>query len=328
MVIATLATILAYGLCATGIIGKFPSTTSLLAQYIFEVLYSVCITVTKLSILLLYRYLFAVRPFRFAVYAVGLYVTACGITQFFVTIFQCRPIQRSWDYVHVQGSCIQGLLFFYAAAILNLIADLVILLLPMPVVWRLQITWRQKLALTAIFVLGGFACFASVVRITVIQRLSHQEGSIDRTWDGVDLSIWSAVESGVGIVCACLPPMGPLLRSFVPDRFLASIVSKRSWPGSHSTNSWRTSHRFSTHSFVPKAAPPTEFRRDRSLPATGPSLNPVSARHETEVTSEGRPVRPPAEQDEPMPMGTIHVNSDVEWASARNVPPDLPTMTT
>ena len=37
----------------------------------------------------------------------------------------------------------------------NLLADVVMLLLPLNMVWKLQVTVRQKLALSGVFLMGG-----------------------------------------------------------------------------------------------------------------------------------------------------------------------------
>jgi len=40
--------------------------------------------------------------------------------------------------------------------------------------------------------------------------------STDVTWDNVGAATWSAVELNVGIVCACLPTMRPLINAISP----------------------------------------------------------------------------------------------------------------
>jgi hypothetical protein len=39
--------------------------------------------------------------------------------------------------------------------VLSFVGDLIILALPMPMVWKLQIDTRRKIALSAMFLLGG-----------------------------------------------------------------------------------------------------------------------------------------------------------------------------
>ncbi|KAI9833957.1 MAG: hypothetical protein M1826_005862 [Phylliscum demangeonii] len=154
------------------------------SQYAFVVLYSSCVMLVKISILLLYRTLFVTPSFRATVLMVGGYVTVLGVVSTTVTLFKCRRISDGWKIVGL-GECINDVTFFRSTGALNLLADLVILLLPLPVVWRLQLVRKQKLALTAIFALGIL----------------------------VDPESWSIIEPCVGIICACLPTLGPLLRA-------------------------------------------------------------------------------------------------------------------
>lgn len=45
--------------------------------------------------------------------------------------------------------------FFQAMGSIALVEDIIILCLPIPVFWKLQINSRQKIALTMVFSLGG-----------------------------------------------------------------------------------------------------------------------------------------------------------------------------
>jgi len=45
--------------------------------------------------------------------------------------------------------------FLLSTAILNLVTDISILLLPISVIWRLQIRKEQKVAISGIFILGS-----------------------------------------------------------------------------------------------------------------------------------------------------------------------------
>ncbi|KAI4092141.1 MAG: hypothetical protein LQ344_003624 [Seirophora lacunosa] len=68
------------------------------------------------------------------------------------------------------------------------------------------------MALSSIFLLGGFVVGVSIVRFTYIISLDLQ--SPDVTWNFVNVQIWTGVEIHVGIVCApiaCLPSLRPLL---------------------------------------------------------------------------------------------------------------------
>lgn len=52
-----------------------------------------------------------------------------------------------------------------------------------------------------------------------LNYLSYFGSSIDPTWDNVDTQIWSVIEVGVAVICACLPTLRPLLGLFFPRVF-------------------------------------------------------------------------------------------------------------
>lgn len=66
----------------------------------------------------------------------------------------CVPVQGWWDR-SVAVRCMSLRDFDLAFAVINIIFDFSILLLPVNMLWRLQITNVQKVALTFVFMLGG-----------------------------------------------------------------------------------------------------------------------------------------------------------------------------
>ena len=49
--------------------------------------------------------------------------------------------------------------------------------------------------------------------------------SADVTWNSSQSFIWSSVEPNIGIVCACLPTLRPLMRRSLPNWFASSSVT-------------------------------------------------------------------------------------------------------
>lgn len=113
------------------------------------------ITPAKISLLLFYVRIFYTRKFKFFAYGVGSLVALFGIGMFFQTIFQCSPVDYGWNKTVKHGSCIDQMLVYRIASPINLLTGLLILVMPMPLVWRLHAPRGQKLALTAVFMIGG-----------------------------------------------------------------------------------------------------------------------------------------------------------------------------
>ena len=178
--------------------------------------------VTKASLLLLYYRLFSpIKRFRLAI-RVGAVIVFCQwFSLTLVCIFQCIPVKAFWDQ-NVQGAkCIDLPRFTIASGVLNLLTDVLILCLPVPMVWGLNKNVAQKITLTGIFLLGMLyvlwlpilnghylraccVCAISIIRISKLAGVNYS----DPTWRLVDVFLWTILEDAVGIFSACLPTMG------------------------------------------------------------------------------------------------------------------------
>ncbi|KAJ5820243.1 hypothetical protein N7474_005834 [Penicillium riverlandense] len=180
-----------------------------------QIIYFLNAVFTKAALLLLYYRIFGVvKHFRWALCATWFLVIGYFIACTIVSIAECLPVAKFWN-PSGPGSCIDMVAFFRWNGVTNLILDVLVLCLPFPMAWRLQMTTRQKLILTGIFMLGGFVCIVSVMRIASFDFTEMY----DPTWTGVNSSMYSSIEQSVGIICACLPTLRPLFRSlYGPSR--------------------------------------------------------------------------------------------------------------
>lgn len=122
----------------------------------YEILYSICITLVKISILLFYYRLFAVRKgFQRTIFVALALVTCWCLVIVLLNILQCIPVKAAWIRPFPHSKCINNNASLLGTAITNVIIDLAILILPIEPIWRLNLTIRRKLALTAIFCLGA-----------------------------------------------------------------------------------------------------------------------------------------------------------------------------
>ncbi|CAD6590074.1 MAG: hypothetical protein ASARMPRED_004547 [Alectoria sarmentosa] len=168
-----LATALTFGLCALAIafpqiagigahIGenqmKESSEGKLLGQIFMAwmVIYGFSIALSKCAILLLYIRVFTTRNRAFTVgaYLIGFVVVATGIVNAFVTVLQCSPVAYEWNKSIHGGECIDEVAFARSMAIPNVITGAIMLVMPIPMVWRLNLNVSAKIALTVTFLHG------------------------------------------------------------------------------------------------------------------------------------------------------------------------------
>lgn len=95
-------------------------------------------------------------------------VTALATT--LASIFQCTPIHKAWDVTgSVPGSCINVNALFFANAGLDIFQDALIYVLPMRMLYQLQVPRRQKIALMLVFAVGGFVVITGMIRLNSLK---------------------------------------------------------------------------------------------------------------------------------------------------------------
>ena len=119
-----------------------------------QLIYKVDITLAKLSVLLFYGRIFgSSRRFRFALYLVAFPVVSWGVVLVFVDVANCKPIRKYWD-LSVPGHCLDPYWIYVGEVVANIIIDIVILLLPLPRLWKLQVSVEKKIGLSIAFTLS------------------------------------------------------------------------------------------------------------------------------------------------------------------------------
>jgi hypothetical protein len=106
--------------------------------------------------------------------------------------------------------CYDPTLFFLATAGLNLFSDIVILLLPIPMLLGLRVPRKQRIAVVGIFSIGLMAIVASAVRVHVMRLWAISP--INSTRYGNSLLLWGQVEANSGIISASVPFLRLLFR--------------------------------------------------------------------------------------------------------------------
>src|SRR6266480_3003890 len=190
---------------------------------------------TKTSILLFYLRLAKIQIlFKWMTIATLAVVNLGGIALTFVNAFQCRPIGAAFETpIPSSATCEDIVTLYLVSAPLNIITDLAILFLPMPILTAMRLPRKQKAILIVTFGFGFFVAVVDVVRIAYLQEASssrlaaiqsngnrtgtHLRNTTDVSWYASLSFMWSAVEVNVGIMCACVPGLKPLVSRFVPN---------------------------------------------------------------------------------------------------------------
>ncbi|CAE7192352.1 hypothetical protein P3342_009174 [Pyrenophora teres f. teres] len=204
------------------------------SSYAFSVLYNPALMATKTSILLFYLTLSKThKVFRWATIATLVVVNVGGLALTILNMLQCNPLSAAWaSPVPDSAHCTNIVTIYLSSAPLNIITDLAILFLPMPILTSMRLPRKQKIILVVTFGFGIFVAVVDVVRIAYLQAAQRntleaaqqqtresgndQRNTGDFAWFSSLSFMWSTVEINLGIMCGCVPALKPLVRRFLP----------------------------------------------------------------------------------------------------------------
>jgi len=224
--------------------------------WLCEIFYTLTTVFIRLSIAVFLLRICITRTHRFTIYGTLGLVLGFSTFYLFLVIFQCHPLSFFWgQYAGMKGSCIDAAAVpdaSIAHSAISFTADWILGLLPIFLLWNLQMNTRTKVSVAACLSLG-FLCvhpslclechsgltffnragIAAIIRIPYIKVLSLTDDFLFAT---TDVAIWSTVEPGLGLVAGGAATLRPLFRSFY------SLTSRGTNPKSSPQRfSWRNS---------------------------------------------------------------------------------------
>ncbi|KAL9101698.1 MAG: hypothetical protein Q9163_003063 [Psora crenata] len=178
-------------------------------DYAYNIIYTVAYPLSRISLVLLYRRIFVQQWFRIICWIfVGIF-SGYAISTAIVDVWLTIPINAYWDKTIIPKQKVDEVQLYIANAAFNISTDCILLLLPLTIIWRLNMTSLHKVGLSAIFCLGTLTLVASIVRLVLFFRVNPYDTSYTLT----SLGFWTAAEQFLGILCPCLVTFGPLIRS-------------------------------------------------------------------------------------------------------------------
>lgn len=120
---------------------------------VIDVLYLWSLVWSKISVVLLYCRVFRFGYIKWVAYAIGALVIALAMISTFLTGFLCVPLSKDWD-PSLPGYCLDETYIRIFNSASTIFTDIIILCLPAPQIWRLQLRKSEKVGLTCLFALG------------------------------------------------------------------------------------------------------------------------------------------------------------------------------
>ncbi|GIJ91836.1 hypothetical protein Asppvi_010811 [Aspergillus pseudoviridinutans] len=202
------------------------------ASYAITLIYVPMVFVVKLALLSVMLRIFAPDPHKvMIIYASIIVLLLYYIPALFIKIFFCKPISAYWQGTS-HGTCIDQQKVIIADSAISIASDLWILILPVPMLWSLQMSITKKLRVLGILGAGGLATAFSIWRLVIMVREAR---TADTTWFWIHCVLTANAEAGIGLICACLP----VLSSYVVSMKNKSRKSTRgSYQHSHELSRW------------------------------------------------------------------------------------------
>ncbi|KAH7062623.1 hypothetical protein B0J12DRAFT_716386 [Macrophomina phaseolina] len=143
---------------------------------------------------------------KLVVPAIGL-VACTGIAILLIFTCTCRPFSKLWQVWPDPGDhCVpQNYVFFISVLTMNMITDLTIMLIPIPVIAPLNASLWRRLGLYVLFGMGVFCMVAAILRVTFVFALNQS---------GIS-AMWSIREDFVAVFVG----QAPMLRPFFTRNF-------------------------------------------------------------------------------------------------------------
>ncbi|KAJ4376927.1 hypothetical protein N0V86_006365 [Didymella sp. IMI 355093] len=155
----------------------------------------------KLSLLTLIARIFSPYKRRIqGIYALGGLLVVYYVISLVLKIRICWPIAAYWK--NDQSKCLNQSAVITADSIISTVTDAIILLLPLPLTWSLQLPTIKKLRVGGMLAVGGLATAFSGWRLHLILT---QGKSRDTTILFVQVVMSGNAEAGIALICTCLP---------------------------------------------------------------------------------------------------------------------------
>ncbi|KAF2820726.1 hypothetical protein CC86DRAFT_471275 [Ophiobolus disseminans] len=226
LVCNTLCYVLCMGSAATGIlmvkiggvghhVAAVPVTTFqtwLQLSKVLEFTYTPAVMFAKLAALFLYHQIFETTAYRRVIIGVGVIIVLQGIVAFILAFSICRPFRYFWTQAvdPNDGTCGDVMLFYKSYSIPSLVTDVAMLVLPWPILLKLQLPLSEKIGLMLTFLAASLGIVTCALRFSVFFTTPLFS---DPTWyaSGGPM-IYALVEPSIYMIASIIPTTRHLYR--------------------------------------------------------------------------------------------------------------------
>ncbi|KAK6498432.1 hypothetical protein TWF481_011024 [Arthrobotrys musiformis] len=195
-----------------------------------DVIYPITSLIIKSSLLLFYYTLSPARYLKWSVWATFGFTCATALTAALYSVLRCRPV-NFWAEWFTSTCDPHQTIPFLVTGSLMILSDVIIWVLPLPMVMRLKLYRRERIAAIFTFSLGIFACIAAIFRLKALHKYFLTDSGTGRY---PIINTWGVVELNLAIICASAPALRALCIKHAPK--LLSYGSNGSESNSNGSN--------------------------------------------------------------------------------------------
>ncbi|KAF2634730.1 hypothetical protein P280DRAFT_463091 [Massarina eburnea CBS 473.64] len=180
------------------------------------------ITGSKLAVLVLYLRIFSLPRYRIATWVTGAIVIITWLGALIGSLTICKPLAYQWDKDIPGGHCGNLIRGYQIIAFPNLLSDVIMMVLPLPAIWKLQMGVAVKIGLALTFLFGSAGTITCILRIVTF---FHSNTLLtDPTYTCITTFSYLIAEAGTYFIAACIPHLRFLKRRLFPEQSFTKLV--------------------------------------------------------------------------------------------------------
>ncbi|KAH8589243.1 hypothetical protein B0O99DRAFT_655550 [Bisporella sp. PMI_857] len=167
---------------------------------------SICATLIRVAVQ---------RKYKYILWGLIALTTVANLVAFSAALARCKPIAAGWN--PSLGKCLDQSIIItltYVVSAVNIFTDWSVAIIPIFILWNVQMRRKLKIITGAILAVGILASAATIIRMPYSNAYSAK---VNQLHDIGNIILWTVVECGLGIIAGSLPMLRTLFKSLAKD---------------------------------------------------------------------------------------------------------------